>query len=144
MPNQVTWVIAANGSHAKIFRMGKFPKLEEFEQLDHPDSRLRNQDLVSSAEGRTFESIGTGRSAYQPPTDPHHQELEKFAKFLGEYLTRAKRDHSFSRLYIMANPSFLGLLRPHLNSIHESIVAEIGKDMTGQSLNEIEHHLEKA
>ena len=141
MANKETWVIAANGSHAKIFRMVKFPKLEELEELDHPESRLRNQDLVTSAEGRAFESIGTKRSAYQPAVGPHQQELEKFARFIGEYLTRAKRDQSFSRLYVLANPSFLGLLRPHLNGLQENIVAEIGKDVTGQSLSEIEQHL---
>lgn len=144
MSNQETWVVAANGSNAKIFRVGKFPKLEVLEELDHPESRLRNQDLVTAAQGRSFESIGTARSAYQPSIDPHHQELEKFARLIGEYLTKAKRDRSFSRLYIMANPSFLGLLRPHLNGVQESIVAEIGKDVTSQSINEIEQQLENA
>lgn len=144
MSNQVTWVIAANGSHAKLFRVNKFPKLEAFEELDHPESRLRNQDLVTAAEGRAFESIGTKRSAYQPAIDPHHQELEKFARFIGEYLNKAKKDHAFSRLYIMASPSFLGLLRPHLNGLKDAIVAEIGKDVTGESVSEIEQHLVNA
>lgn len=145
MQNHPTWVVIANGSCAKIFRVVKFPKIEEFEFLDHPESRLRNQDLVSSKAGRNFESTSTARSAYQAPTDPHHLELEKFAKYLADHLSDARRRQAFSRLYLMANPSFLGLLRPHLDHLtQESLVAEIGKDMTEQTIANIESQLENA
>ena len=145
MSQQTTWVVIANGSNAKFFRVVKFPKIEEFEVFEHPASRLRNQDLVSDQAGRTFESVGTARSAYEAHVDPHHVELLKFARLLGERLTEEKRKQSFSRLYLMANPSFLGLLRPHLDhSTKEALVAEVGKDMTEQSVDEIEKHLVKA
>jgi protein required for attachment to host cells len=145
MSQQATWVVIANGSNAKFFRVVKFPKIEEFEVFLHPESRLRNQDLVSAEEGRTFESTSTARSAYQAHVDPHHVELQKFARLLGERLAEEKRKQSFSRLYLMANPSFLGLLRPHLDhSTKEALVAEVGKDMTDQSMAEIEKHLVNA
>lgn len=142
MPNQTTWVVTANGSIAKFFRVIRFPKIEVLEVLQHPESRLRNQDLVTSKAGRTFESTSTARSAYQTQASPHQLELEKFARFLGEHLSEAKRNQEFSRLYLMANPSFLGLLRPHLDqATKEAIVAEVGKDMTDRTTEEIEHHL---
>lgn len=142
MQNHATWVVCANGWCAKIFRVVKFPKIEECEFLEHPESRLRNQDLVSSKSGRTFESMGMSRSAYEQRNEPHHLELEKFAKLLGEHLARARQAQSFSRLYLMASPAFLGLLRPHLDRLtQESLVAEIGKDMTEQSTAHIEAQL---
>lgn len=142
MPSEITWVVAANGSQAKLFRMVKFPKLEEIEVFEHPESRLRNQDLVSAKPGRTFESTSMARSAYESATSPHQEELKKFAKYLGEHLSSELDKKSFSRLYIMANPSFLGLLRQHLNDKTEGvIIAEIGKDMTGQPISYIEDHL---
>lgn len=145
MQNQITWVVAANGSSAKFFRVVKFPKIEEFETFEHPESRLRNQDLVTSKPGRSFESTSTSRSAYEAAVDPHHMELEKFARHLGTHLSEARRNNSFSRLYLMAGPSFLGLLRPHLDhATQASIVAEIGKDMTDQHTSNIEAHLENA
>lgn len=145
MPNQTTWVVAANGSIAKFFRVIKFPKLEAIEVLEHPESRLRNQDLVTSKPGRSFESVGSARSAYQPAVDPHHNELEKFARFLGEFLSEARKNKEFSRLYIMANPSFLGLLRPHLDqATKETLIAEVGKDMTEHTTEDIEHQLTEA
>lgn len=145
MQNLTTWVIAANGSIAKFFRVVKFPKLEAIEVLEHPESRLRNQDLVTSKPGRSFESTSSARSAYQPAVNPHHNELEKFARFLGEHLSTAKRNNEFSRLYIMANPGFLGLLRPHLDQATKgAIVAEVGKDVTDQTTDEIENQLSQA
>lgn len=144
MQNNV-WVVIANGSHAKFFRVVKFPKIEEFAILEHPESRLRNQDLVSSKPGRTFESTSTARSAYEAQTDPHHLEIEKFARILGERLADAKREDAFERLYVMANPGFLGMLRPHLDTTtKQAIVAEIGKDMTDQPISAIEEHLVNA
>ena len=142
MQNQTTWVVAANGSVAKFFKVVKFPKLEAIEVLEHPESRLRNQDLVTSRPGRSFESTSSARSAYQPPVDPHHNELEKFARFLGEHLSSAKRNNEFTRLYIMASPGFLGLLRPHLDqATKDSLVAEISKDMTDHTTMAIEQQL---
>lgn len=145
MQNLTTWVVAANGSIAKFFKVVKFPKLEAMEVLEHPESRLRNQDLITSKPGRTFESTSSSRSSYQPPANPHHNELEKFARLLGEHLSSAKRNNEFSRLYIMANPSFLGILRTHLDqATKEAIIAEVGKDMTDHTTHDIEQHLLEA
>lgn len=56
MPNSTTWIVVANSSHAKIFRLVKFPKIEEMTSIDHPESRLHNQDLEGRKPGRCFQS----------------------------------------------------------------------------------------
>lgn len=143
MPNQKTWIVVANSSHAKIFRLAqKFPKIEELTTIDHPASRLHDQDLEGRKPGRNFQSGGTTRHAYQPETDPKEVEIEKFAKSLSDYIYAAHQKGEFARLYIMANPSFLGLLRQYINPVTQKvIVAELAKDMTEHPTAEIEQHL---
>lgn len=142
MPNSTTWIVVANSSHAKIFRLIKFPKIEEFASMNHPESRLHNQDLEGRKPGRNFQSGGTTRHAYQPETEPKEVEMDKFAKSLSDYICAAHQKGDFSRLYLMASPFFLGLLRQHLNlTTQKTIVAELAKDMTERSTSEIEQQL---
>lgn len=142
MSNSSTWIVVANSSHAKIFNSLKFPKIEEITSLDHPESRLHNQDLEGRKPGRSFQSGGTTRHAYQPETEPKAVEIEKFAKILSRYISEAHRKGDFSRLFIMASPSFLGLLRRHIDvSTQKSIVGEIAKDMVERDHAEIEQQL---
>lgn len=144
MPNSTTtWILVANSSHAKVFRLTKFPKIEELTTFDHPESRMHNQELEGRKPGRNFQSGGTTRHAYQPETEPKDVEIEKFAKTISDYICSAHYQGNFGRLYLMASPSFLGLLRQRMNShTQKSIVAEVAKDMTECSNSEIEKHLE--
>lgn len=138
----ITWVVVANSSHVKIFRVVKFPKIEVVRVMEHPESRLHDIDLVGAPPGRAFDRQGSARHAYEPKADPKHLEIEKFAKALGEHLSASQQKGAFSRLYLMASPSFLGLLRPHLSKpAQEVIIAEITKDMTDRPTADIEHHL---
>lgn len=140
--NQHIWVVVADSCKAKIFRVVKFPKLEEIAYLEHPESRLHNQDLVSSKPGRGFQSVGNSRSAYQQETEPKQVESIKFATEVAQHLYVASNKGEFSKLYLFAEPSFLGLLRQHLHpQIQKHIAAEVPKELTSSSIESIEHHL---
>lgn len=137
-----TWVVVADKCQAKIFRMGKAHKLEEISHLQHPESGLHNQDLISSKPGRSFQSVGNTRSAYQPETEPKQIEAIKFANEIANVLYEASNKGEFKNLYIIADPSFLGLLRQHIHpQIQKHIVAEIAKELTSSNIETIEHHL---
>jgi len=77
-----TWVVVANSSLARIFKLEKNQILIETEILEHPQSRLHNQDLVDGKPGRTYDSIGPGRHAMEPTSSPKHNEFNAFAKHL--------------------------------------------------------------
>ena len=89
MVNNTTWIIVANSAFATIYRLVKFPKIEKLTSFEHLESRLHDQDLISSKPGRAFEKDGTRRSAYEPETDPKKAEIDKFARQLGSYLSSA-------------------------------------------------------
>lgn len=142
MRNQTTWVVVSNSSQAKLFRITKFPKIEIITTLEHPESRLHNVDLVSSKPGRAFDKMGPGRHSYVPVTEPKQVEVEKFAKDLAKFLTTAHFKGDFYRLYLIASPAFLGLLRKELDAKTQgAIVSEIAKDMTEHVNADIEAHI---
>lgn len=139
----LTWVLVADRRQAKVFRLVKFPKIEEINYLEHPASRLHDQDLVTSKPGRGSQLSGNIRYSYQQETEPKQQEAIKFASELGKFLSSKKGD--FDRLYIIAEPSFLGLLRQNISSeIQKTVVAEIAKELTTSDIATIERHLAEA
>ncbi|MBS4168962.1 host attachment protein [Parachlamydia sp. AcF125] len=140
--NSTTWVIVADKCQAKVFHVVKFPKLEEIGYIEHPESRARNQDLVSTEPGRNFQRGGVTRHSYQQETEPKHLEAIKFASEIARYLSVAKQKEKFHRLYVFAEPSFLGLLRQHIDpEIRKMIVSDSSINLINSTIEAIETHL---
>lgn len=137
-----TWILVANSSHAKIFRVEKNKDLLIVGVLEHPESRLLESDLVTTKPGRSFESSGVSRHAYEQHISPKIHEFETFARQISDHLDAAREKGHFGKLYLVANPSFLGILRPVLSGPTESLVSgEIAKDMTQMKAEIIRDHL---
>ena len=142
MSQNTTWVVVANSAQAKIYRMVHFPQIEEINSLEHPESRLHNKDLVTDRPGSTTEKSGSRHASYEPDTQPKEVEVEKFAKMVSTYLVTACQKDEFSRLYIMASPHFLGLLRQNFDpKTQNSIVKEVAKNYIELKKADIEQHL---
>lgn len=142
--NGSTWVVVANSSCAKIYKMETLKDLKVIEQMEHPESRLHVRDLVSSPQGRAFESMGMHRHAMEPTTSPQKLEFMAFAKSLCARLEDARMHGDFDQLYLAAGPSFLGLLRQFMSTHLSGIVKkEIDKDMTHMKAKEIGEFIAK-
>jgi protein required for attachment to host cells len=127
---QQSWVLVANSSSARLFRLDTINSLSEFHAFVHPESRMKEQDLTDSQAGRTYDSVGPGRHAMEPHSTQKQREVELFAKSISTYLDEAQKDSSFSRLYIAAGPAFLSCLRKALSTqVSELIEKEISKDL---------------
>lgn len=138
-----TWLIAANGCKARIFKLEHKGALVEVETLIHPESRLHNHDLVSDRPGRDYESSnGRTRHAIEPATWPKDQEVILFAKTIAAYLDKARGENKFQKLYLAASPTLLGLLRHSLSpSTLKLISGEVDKDMTSMKPEQMIEHL---
>ncbi len=138
-----TWVVVADACHAKIYRMTKFPKIEDVCAFEHPESRMHNKALVGVKPGRGFQRGGGIRYSYQSELEPKQIETNKFAIYLAEFLNKSRENGEFRRLYLIAGPTFLGLLRKHLNpQLRRMVVHEVNKELTSFDGNVIEHYLE--
>ncbi len=128
------WVVVANSSRARILMaensgMG----LSEIETLEHPEGRLHEQELTSDFPGKAFDSGGQGRHAMGTPVDPKKQEAIKFAKVVADHLEAGRTTGSFSKLYVIAAPAFLGQLRNQLSaSLEQTVQGTIDKNLVAE------------
>jgi protein required for attachment to host cells len=139
--NVCTWVVVADGSHARILEnAGTGEGLEEISTEAVPDPPTH--EIVSDRQGRHADSHGAGRHAMDPKTDPHRHAEREFARHLCALLDRAAQENRFERLIITAAPAMLGdiraLMSPHLR---ERVLAEVDKDYVHLSVRDLAERL---
>jgi protein required for attachment to host cells len=120
-----TWILVADSSRAKVFESpdGRKP-WREIEEFEHPEGRAHNRDLRTDAEGRYY-GKGERQQGHvaAPQVSATEHEAELFAKHLCDHLDKARTEHRYGKLCIVAPPKFLGLLRQHLPREVEKLVA---------------------
>jgi len=139
------WILAADSTEARLFtREKKFSPLTERQDWLHPESRLPGRDLEHDRQGKTFSSHGYGQSDNQKHTDPKKREAQDFARELAGHLDTARANGEFESLSIVADPSFLGLLREQLDdNTRELIGVEVDKNLTRRSAETIAEALDQ-
>jgi len=138
-----TWIIVADASRARIFEKAAASEdIHEKETFTHPASRLHEQELTSDLPGRAFDSKGEGRHAMGAKHDPKQNEAEEFARQLADHVEKARVDHRFDKLNIIAAPAMLGHLRAAMSDEARKLVTlELDKDLTQHSIEDIQQHL---
>lgn len=124
-----------------MYKAQNVNKLQETKSLEHPASHLTNHELVSDRPGREIDP-GHRSHVLEERISPKQLEKDHFAKELVDDLEEACKTGECERLYIIANPGFLHLLRAHMSdALAERVVEEIHKDLTLMSAEEIRHYL---
>ena len=140
------WILAANSAEARLFvRDKKFSPPTERRDWLHPESRLHGSDLENDRQGKTFASHGYGQDDNKKHTEPKTREAHDFARELANYLNTARAKAEFEWLSIVADPSFLGILREHLDDhTRERIQCEVSKNLTHESAEKIANAIDQA
>jgi protein required for attachment to host cells len=139
-----TWILAADSSRARIFEtLESGHTIREIEDFINPEGRASNRELTSDAEGRYY---GQGQQyrahSTSPRVDAVEHEAELFAKTIGEYLDKARTEHRYEKVHIIAPPKFLGLLRKKVgDEVRKLVTDETAKDISSLDSKEIEAHI---
>jgi protein required for attachment to host cells len=124
-----TWIVAADSVRARILQVADRARLLEVEDLLNPDGRRHEGDLVSDS---------------QESTAAVEHEVALFSKRIGKYLDKARAERRYDRLYLVAPPKFLGLLRKDLGREVEKLVSDdLDKDLSWFNAREIERYFAK-
>jgi protein required for attachment to host cells len=140
---KLTWILVADNTRARIFT-AETPSspLEEIEALSHTESRLHDREITSDLPGKIKNVGGIGGHAFEQPTDPKKHVADNFAHHITQYLEEAHNANKFEQLLIIAEPSFLGLLRTRLpEQIKKRVCFELDKNITTHSADDIRKHL---
>lgn len=137
------WVLAADSGRARFFAADTAQgALKEVDDLVHPQSRQHERDMASDEPGTTFDSMGQGQHSMGSVVDPKDQEAIRFAKEVSMRLDSARAAGDFDKLYVVAAPRFLGMLRDSLSAPTRKLVAaEIDKNLAAHKTDEIRAHL---
>lgn len=133
------WILAANSGKATLFVAESLKsQLKEFETFTNPEVRVKQNELTSDRQGRSFDSHGEGRHALAVETSPKEHEQISFAKTIVDRLERGRVENAYNRLIIVAAPGFLGLLRANYSApLSELLTEEIDKDYTALRAEEL-------
>jgi len=139
---QGDWVVVCDGKKALVLENAgdeKFLNLKTKEVFEHPDAKTH--ELGTDAPGRSFNSVGPGRSAVEQ-TDWHEQEEHKFLHKLAGHLDAEISAGKTKSLILVAPPRALGVLRrAYSHNLRNALRAEIDKDFVRLPVHEIEKHL---
>lgn len=140
-----TWIVVSDASRARIFAFGDDERAWTLiRELEHPESRAKETDLVDGEHGRTRQSAGAGGRPTMEPTTPQKRvEHSAFAQDLAELLEHGYDAHEFRDLVLVAPPQFLGILRGAIGAkLEKHVVATLDKDYTGSNPRELQTRLE--
>lgn len=138
-----TWIVAADSSRARVLQVAdREEKLVEVEDLVNPEGRMNDRELTADAHPRLRGTSGPGSDRQEMSAVEHQVEL--FAKRIGDHLEKARTDHRYDRLCLVAPPRFLGALRKELTREVQKLVAEeLPKDLSWLSARELERYVAK-
>jgi protein required for attachment to host cells len=143
VPVSTIRIVVANAGLARMFRATRpSHRLVELDSLSNGDARLHARDLVSDRSGRMSQQGRGAGDTYSPRQTLETQVAEAFARRVCTHLSEQQASGAMRRLYLLAEPRFLGLLRPHIKpGLREIIVLEQATDLTHGSMEQIRQAL---
>ena len=136
------WVVVCDGAKALLIEnIGDevFPNFKTREVHEQPDNKTH--ELGTDAPGRSFSSVGPGRSAVEQ-TDWHDEQERTFLISIAARLNTAAEKKETGMMIVIAPPRALGVLRQQFApALRKIITAEIDKDYVKMPVYEIEKQL---
>lgn len=144
MKKIVTWVVIADGGHARVLaNEGPGKGLHPVSGAHWDGDDRPTRDIMSDKQGRTFDSAGHGRHAMEPSSDPRQQVENAFLNEVVEYLAAGAAKGKFDRLVLVAEPHALGTLRKQLpETLQKRMHGDLDRDLTKVPLDKIPEHLQ--
>jgi protein required for attachment to host cells len=115
-----TWIVTGDAARARILQVTGRNQLEEIESFDNPKARMSDRELAGDVE----------------------HETALFAKDIDRRLDQARVRNRFDRLFLLATPKFLGLLRQNLSRETAKLVSDdIAQNLSWFDPREVERFL---
>ena len=148
-------VVVADERHATFFDTPKYgAPMATRGMIENPVGTAKDTDLETDRAGRRYGGTNGVRHGTGVQAGHHHgvdgersterHELELFAKTVAQQIDKARMNHEFDRLILIAGPRMLGLLRQELPTPCKGVIAgEIPKDLAQRGEDAIRQALPK-
>lgn len=138
-----TWIVVGDNTRTRIFEMHQAEELTEIEDFVNTSDQLQDKDLRTDGKGRFF-GKGERQQGHtaEPNVTPDEHETELFAREVSRFLNDGRNHHRYTKLQLIAQPKFLGLLRHTLDDeVRKLVVNEVSKDLTTANAGEIQQYI---
>ncbi|WP_028220285.1 host attachment protein [Paraburkholderia oxyphila] len=127
--SNATWIVVAGEGRARIFASeeGSFAlqQVEDISNAHHAATMLTEKQAAAYSESERKE-----------------KERDKFASQIASYIEDSRLHGRFSRIRLIAEPKFLGMLLDYLNEqTQKTVIDKISKDYSSLSTKDIEEIL---
>ena len=137
------WIVAANRSGARFFsceNLNEKPVL--IENVEHPEGRLKEGQLVSDRPGHSMSDASPGGNTFQASVSATQDETRQFATRLADRLEKGAYEKEYESLMLLAEPGFAGVLKSLLGKQAENkLQALIHADYANISDHELQERL---
>lgn len=140
----VTCVLIADAATARFYRnSGPGTGLSPLPDLSMGTDIPKGSDIMSDDRGRSFASVGSGRSAVEPKSDPRTLVEIDFLREVSAKLDELMRGGAYDRLVIAAAPRALGEIRKLISApVQAKLTATVDKDLVKTPGHELSKHFE--
>lgn len=140
------YLIVVNRHMAKFFTSNLvYSDIAHFMDMQCPEGRAMNRELVTDKPGRGFEQGGEARHTMDPGHSRVEKEAERFAGEIAQQVDKLRTGHALSQLTLVAEPTMLGLLRKKLNAPSKELIRQtFSKDLAQLSDEEIQKSVQRA
>jgi protein required for attachment to host cells len=140
------WILVADSAGARLYLRGRrWDQLDQLAELEHPEGRAHEGDLVSDQGASVIQRGGQGqRRSSQPEVSATEHEAQVFAHELAARLRKGRVEQEMDALVLVAAPHFLGLLRAALDDqTRKCVIHEIDKDLNPHDTEKVGELLDK-
>lgn len=142
MTQTTTWILLADGAHARIATWsGEIGGLKPARPFEFAAPHAPNRKFISDRPG-AFADRGPGAHTYAPKHERREYEKIAFARDVAAVIDAAAEAEEFDRLVLVAPPPTLGRLRTMLHAKARTRIArQVAKDLVHLSLPQLERQL---
>lgn len=138
--------VVANAGVARLFtRAAAGEPLVPVVVLQHPESRGPVQPVRGDHAGHVKSDNRPGGTDFEPHTDLHRKEHQRFAREIATRLRSGLNEGEFANLSVLASSPFLGELKAVLgDALTRVLRATADVDLTSFGISELEQRLPAA
>ena len=111
------WVVLANRSEAKIFRLNrKGPDLKLLKTMEQPEGKLKNEKFETDRPGVTKNRYkgSNNTSSLTKSKNTKDRKIEIFGKKIVEELDKARKENNCDKVIFIVESGFKGVLAKEL------------------------------
>lgn len=142
--NRMTWIVIADGEHARLVSRTPGGGFRSHRVLDSPSAHMHSAELGDDRPVRAFDS-GTGlRQPITPKQDLHEREKQRFAEHLAHELNRESARGAFGRFVLVAPVRTSSFVRAQLDpTTRDKLVGTLHKDLVRVPDHALIEHLDR-